>query len=184
MSANQASANLDLGDTVAIGSELYNQILQHYYHEALLLDHIRLQEWGATLAEDLRYTVPLRQTRTVRDSAASVVRSVMHMDDDYRSIMGRILRLSGKSAWAEDPPSRLRRFVSNIQVFNTANADEFSVINYLLVTRNRFDDDFFDLIPCQRRDLLRRSDPGFKLVKREVIIDQALLGTPNLAIFL
>jgi len=124
------------------------------------------------------------EKRAVRDSAESVVRSVMHMDDDYRSIMGRIMRLSGKSAWAEDPPSRLRRFVSNIQVFKTANADEFSVISYLLITRNRFDDDFFDLIPCERRDVVRRADSGFKLASREVIIDQALLGTPNLAIFL
>lgn len=184
MSVNQASASSDPGEAVAIGSDLYNQILQHYYTEALLLDHVKLQEWSATLAEDLRYTVPVRQTRTVKDSAASTVRSVMHMDDDYRSVMGRIMRLASNSAWAEDPPSRIRRFVSNIQVFKTANADEFDVINYLLITRNRFDDDFFDLIPCERRDTLRMDDSGFKLASREVIIDQALLGTPNLAIFL
>jgi 3-phenylpropionate/cinnamic acid dioxygenase small subunit len=184
MSANEALASLDLGEAVAVGSELYNQVLQHYYNEALLLDHIKLQEWAATLAEDLRYTVPVRQTRTVQDTAESVVRTVMHMDDDYRSIMGRVMRLSGRSAWAEDPPSRLRRFVSNVQVFETAKQDEFSVISYLLITRNRFDDDFFDLIPCERRDLVRRDGAGFKLATREVIIDQALLGTPNLAIFL
>ena len=82
MSANKALGDVDLGEAVAVGSDLYNQVLQHYYNEALLLDHIRLQEWGATLAEDLRYSVPVRQTRTVRDSAESVVRSVMHMDDD------------------------------------------------------------------------------------------------------
>jgi len=184
MSANQQSVSPEYGEAVAVGSDTYNQIVQHYYTEALLLDHLRLQEWGAMLAEDLKYSVPVRQTRTVADAAVSVVRSVQHMDDNYRSMMGRIMRLEGKSAWAEDPPSRVRRFVSNVQVFKTDNADEFSVINYLLITRNRFDDDFFDLIPCERRDVLRQDGEGFKLARREVIIDQALLGTPNLAIFL
>jgi 3-phenylpropionate/cinnamic acid dioxygenase small subunit len=173
-----------MGNPVAIGSDTYNKVLQHYYTEALLLDNIRLQEWGATLAEDLQYMVPVRQTRTVEDIEASYVRSVQHMDDDYGSIMGRIMRLSGKSAWSENPPSRIRRFVSNVQVFETEKSDEYTSMNYLLITRNRFDDDFFDLIPCQRSDVLRVVDGGFKLARREVLIDQAVLGTPNLSIFL
>ncbi|MDA9367970.1 hypothetical protein N9R27_00585 [Flavobacteriaceae bacterium] len=173
-----------MGAPVGIGSDIYNRVLQHYYTEALLLDNIRLQEWGATLAQDLQYTVPVRQTRTVEDIEASYLRAVQHMDDDYGSIMGRIMRLSGKSAWSENPPSRTRRFVSNVQVFETENPDEFTSINYLLLTRNRFDDDFFDLIPCQRNDLLRMGDSGILLARREVLIDQALLGTPNLSIFL
>jgi 3-phenylpropionate/cinnamic acid dioxygenase small subunit len=126
----------------------------------------------------------VRQTRTVQDIEASYIRSVQHMDDDYASIMGRIMRLSGKSAWSENPPSRTRRFVSNVQVFETDKPDEYASINYLLLTRNRFDDDFFDLIPSQRNDLLRAVEGGFQLVRREVLIDQAVLGTPNLSIFL
>lgn len=182
---NAYSASTDSQSVpIAIGSEVYNEVLQFYYTEATLLDNIRLEEWAATLAEDLKYAVPIRQTRTVKDTAATVVRSVQHYHDDYRSIMGRILRLSGKSAWAEDPPSRVRRFVSNVQVFETEKSDELRVVSYLLITRNRFDDDFFDLIPCERHDLVRRTDTGLKLAEREVILDQALLGTPNLAIFL
>ncbi|MBR9909344.1 MAG: 3-phenylpropionate/cinnamic acid dioxygenase subunit beta [Gammaproteobacteria bacterium] len=181
---NTTNPTAELGNSVGIGSEIYNQVLQHYYSEALLLDHIRLKEWGATLAQDLKYTVPVRQTRTVQEIEESYIRSVMHMDDDYGSIMGRIMRLSGKSAWSENPPSRIRRFVSNVQVFETDKADEFASVNYLLITRNRFDDDFFDLIPCQRNDVLRVAGDGFQLVRREVLIDQALLGTPNLSIFL
>lgn len=184
MSAGQETKSREQGNPVAIGSEAYNQILQHYYHEALLLDHGRLDEWGATLAEDISYSVPMRLTRGAHDLESSIVRSVMHMDDDYRSLMGRIIRLAGKSAWAEDPPSRIHRFVSNVQVFETDNDSEFDVINYMLLTRNRFDDDTFDLIPCERHDRLRRHENGFKLAYREAIMDQALLGTPNLAIFL
>jgi 3-phenylpropionate/cinnamic acid dioxygenase small subunit len=104
--------------------------------------------------------------------------------DDYRSIMGRILRLSGKSAWAEDPPSRTRRLVTNVFVEETDKSDEFVVTSYLLLTRSRFKDHHVDIISGERRDVLRLGEAGFKLARREVIIDQAVLGTPNLAVFL
>ena len=184
MSENTLSVYEGLGSTVSIGSTTYNEVLQHYYTESLLLDNVKLMEWAGLLAEDLVYSVPMRQTRGLSEQSASVIRSVMHMDEDYRSVMGRVMRLSGKSAWAENPPSRIRRFVTNVQVFETDQADEFDVINYLLISRNRFDDDFFDLIPCERHDRLRKVDVGYKLSRREVIIDQALIGTPNLQIFL
>jgi 3-phenylpropionate/cinnamic acid dioxygenase small subunit len=53
----------------------------------------------------------------VNQQAASVVRTMQHYHDDWRSVMGRIVRLTGtKSAWAEDPPSRTRRLVTNVRV--------------------------------------------------------------------
>lgn len=170
---------------VPIGSPLYNQVVEFLYDEACMLDEIRLKDWGATLAEDLVYTAPLRQTRTMANQAASIVRTMQHYHDDYRSIMGRIMRLTGtKSAWAEDPPSRTRRLVTNVRVQATDKPDEFKVLSYLLVTRSRFNFDDFDLISGERNDVLRKSGDTFKLARREIILDQAVLGTPNLAIFL
>ncbi len=116
---------------------------------------------------------------------ASLVRSVQHFHDDWRSLMGRIMRLTGtRSAWAEDPPSRTRRLVTNVLVAKTPKPDEFSVTSYLLVTRSRFNSSEYDLISAERRDLLREDRDSFKLARREIILDQAVLGTPNLAIFL
>ena len=173
------------GTLVPIGSPVYNQILQFLYVEARLLDEIRLKEWGATLAQDLIYTAPLRETRPVNQQAASVVRTMQHYHDDWRSVMGRIVRLTGtKSAWAEDPPSRTRRLVTNVLVEATDKPDEYSVRSYLLVTRSRFNFDEFDLISGERRDVLRVDGDSFKLARREILLDQAVLGTPNLAIFL
>lgn len=173
------------GALVAIGSPVYNQILQFLYVEARLLDETRLKEWGDMLAQDLIYTAPLRETRPVNQQAASVVRTMQHYHDDWRSVMGRIVRLTGtKSAWAEDPPSRTRRLVTNVLVEATDKPDEYSVRSYLLVTRSRFNFDEFDLISAERRDVLRVAGESFKLARREILLDQAVLGTPNLAIFL
>lgn len=171
-------------ERVPVGSPVYNQVVTFLYEEATLLDQIRLQEWASRLATDLIYTVPLRHTRTAAELSTTIVRSVQHYHDDYRSIMGRILRLSGKSAWAEDPPSRTRRLVTNVFVEKTAKADEFIVTSYLLLTRSRFKDHHVDIISGERRDLLRAEGDSFKLARREVILDQAVLGTPNLAVFL
>lgn len=173
------------GQVWPIGSPLYNRVVEFLYVEARLLDEIRLKEWGATLAEDLVYTAPLRQTRPVSQQSESVVRSTQHYDDDWRSVMGRIMRLTAtKSAWAEDPPSRTRRLVTNVWVEQGAKPDEYAVRSNLLVTRSRFNFDELDLISGERRDVLRLVDGQFKLARREILLDQAVLGTPNLAIFL
>jgi 3-phenylpropionate/cinnamic acid dioxygenase small subunit len=172
------------GDRVSVGSPAYNAIVEFLYDEAALLDNLRLPEWGALLATDLLYTAPLRQTLGSARQAATYVRTMQHFHDDYRSMMGRIMRLTGKSAWAEDPPSRTRRLVTNVLVRTTATPDEFAVVSYLLVTRSRFNFDEFDLISCERHDVLRRDGAAFKLARREILLDQAVLGTPNLAIFL
>lgn len=173
------------GQTVPIGSPTYNRALEFLYIEARLLDEMRLKEWAATLAEDLIYTAPLRETRPVSQVSASYVRTTQHFEDDWRSIQGRVMRLTGtKSAWAEDPPSRTRRLVTNVMVEQGDKPDELRVRSYLLVTRSRFNFDEFDLISAERHDVLRDLGETFKLVRREILLDQAVLGTPNLAIFL
>ena len=172
-------------ERVPVGSALYNRVVEFLYEEAALLDQIRLKEWGALLAPDLIYTAPLRETRPMDQQNSSFVRTVQHFHDDWRSVMGRIMRLTGtKSAWAEDPPSRTRRLITNVRVANTAKPDEFAATSYLLMTRSRFNSPDYDLISAERRDLLRQDGDSFKLARREIILDQAVIGTPNLAIFL
>ncbi|SFQ89421.1 3-phenylpropionate/cinnamic acid dioxygenase, small subunit [Halopseudomonas formosensis] len=179
------SRDVTQGQYVPVGSADYSAVLTFLYEEAALLDQLRLSEWGERLATDLVYTAPLRHTRLGVDHAKSFVRSVMHFHDDYRSIMGRILRLSGQSAWAEDPPSRTRRLITNVLIRETANSNEFDVTSYMLLTRSRFSDHNVDVISCERRDLIRReADGSFKLARREALLDQSVIGTPNLAVFL
>ncbi len=169
---------------VAIGSPLYNEILEFFYDEAEMLDQLRLHEWRETWTKDLEYGVPLRLTRPTREKDQTIVRTVQHMHDNYGSMTVRVMRIMDtKSAWGEDPPSRTRRLVTNVRVYKTDNEDEYKVQSYLLLTRNRFDHDDFDLLPCERHDLIRREDGKLKLARREIILDQAVIGTPNLGIF-
>ena len=173
------------GKRVATGSALYNEVLEWVYDEAALLDQQKFDAWANLLAEDLSYTAPLRITRQGADRLNTVVRTTLHFDDDHSSIMARLQRLGTKSAWAEDPPSRTRRLVTNVRVWETAQRDEFETESYLLLSRSRYEHYQLQVLSCVRHDLLRRAGPGaFKLARREIIVDQSVLGMANLAVFL
>lgn len=169
---------------VPIGSPLYNRILEAYYDEAATLDELRFVEWTEWLAKDLRYTAPQRLTRSLADHDKSIDRSVMHFDESFQTISARVRRLSGNSAFAEDPPSRTRRLVTNLRVETTASANEFRVRSYFLLTRSRFEQTTMAVLSGERRDRIRDLGDRFELVERESILDQSVLGMPNLAIFL
>ncbi len=173
------------GKRITTGSALYCEVLEFLYDEAALLDQQNFEEWGNLLAEDLSYTAPLRTTRQGADRLNTIVRTTLHFDDDFSSIMGRLQRLGTKSAWAEDPPSRTRRLITNVRVWEAAKPQEFEVESYLLLSRSRYEQSHLQMLSCVRHDLWRRSAPGtFKLARREIIVDQSVLGMANLAVFL
>lgn len=170
---------------IASGSEIYNEIVDFLYDEAEMLDNLRLEEWAKTVTQDLEYNAPLRHTRSTAQFNQTYTRNVQHLHESYGSMMMRVKRITDtKSAWGEDPPSRIKRLVSNVRVFKTDKANEFKVESYLLLTRSRFDFDYFDLIPCVRHDVIRREGGALKLARREVLLDQVVIGTPNLGVIL
>ena len=53
-----------------------------------------------------------------------------------------------------------------------------------VTARNRFYQEDYTLLSAERHDRVRRKGETFELVRREVRMDQSVLGMPNLAIFL
>jgi 3-phenylpropionate/cinnamic acid dioxygenase small subunit len=182
--APPAPASASRGARIVVGTATYNEIAQFLYEEAALLDERRLDDWVTLLAEDLSYTAPLRSTRAGADQSGNVVYTTKHFDDDYSSILGRLGRLKTKSAWAEDPPSRTRRLITNILVHETARPDEFAVTSYLFLARSRHEHSEYQFMSAVRNDILRRSATGYRLARREIIIDQSVVGMSNFSVFL
>jgi 3-phenylpropionate/cinnamic acid dioxygenase small subunit len=161
--------------------ELEREVAQFFYREVELLDSNRLEEWLELLAEDIAYEMPLRMTR--ERGQPDITSQMGHFSEDRRSLELRVKRLGTDFGWAENPPSRTRRFISNIRVENTAKAIEVKAQSYFLLYRSRGNSPEADLISGERRDLLRKLDGGWKLASRLIISDQSVLGTRNLAIF-
>ncbi len=162
---------------------IYDQVVQFLYQEAELLDTGRFTEWLGLMTEDVTYRMPVRLTREKSDKP-DISETMEHFSEDRESLRLRVDRLRTDFAWAEDPPSRTRRFVSNVRVAAVRDGNEVEVRSYVLVYRNRGDSASAELISGERHDVLARAGGGWKLRKRTIIVDQASLGTRNLAIFL
>src|SRR5207247_6794342 len=86
-----------------------------------------------------------------------------HMFEDHGSLATRVARLETEYAWAEDPPSRTRRLVTNVRVEPGGRPKELRVKSNFLIYRGPSDPPDFALITGERRDVLLRMDHGLRL---------------------
>ncbi len=84
-------------------------------------------------------------------------------------------------AWAEDPPSRMRHFVSNVRVREQSDGS-FDVRSNLLIFRTRQDQTAPQILAGERHDLLRRVDGRLLLHRRVIYLDHTVIATHNFAI--
>jgi len=160
---------------------------QFLVEEAALLDGGDFDGWLALLAEDIRYVMPVRVT-TARGAGFDTLPDMGHFDDDLYALRKRVQRLATDHAWTEDPPSRTRHFVTNVRTFTAGDSGVLRVESALLLFRSRGDTREPDLISCGREDVLRpdpaASSAGYRLARRKITVDESVLRTQNLAIFL
>ncbi|HLN71623.1 MAG TPA: 3-phenylpropionate/cinnamic acid dioxygenase subunit beta [Streptosporangiaceae bacterium] len=155
---------------------------QFLVEEATLLDAADYASWLDLLCEDIRYVMPVRVT-TARGADFDSLADMGHFDEDMYALRKRVQRLATDHAWTEDPPSRTRHFVTNVRTFRHQTG-QLQVESALLLFRSRGDTREPDLISAGRTDLLRETGDGLRLARREIIVDESVLRTQNLAVFL
>lgn len=177
-------------------AEVIREVEQFLYYEARLLDERRLHEWVELFTEDVRYWMPIRSNRYPAESKAigrldqaqdtgaerAQEEELAILDETKATLRARIARLGTGMAWAEDPPSRTRHMISNIEVEEGDTASELKVYsNYLVYrTRGETEQDFYI---GRREDVLRRLDDTWKIARRTIILDQNVLLAKNVSIF-
>lgn len=154
---------------------------QFLVEEAALLDAADYDRWLSLLTDDVRYLMPVRVT-TARGAGFDSLGDMAHFDENLYSLRKRVQRLATEHAWTEDPPSRTRHFVSNVRTFNSDQ--DLLVESALLLFRSRGDTREADLVSAGRSDLLRATPDGLRLARREITVDESVLRTQNLAVFL
>jgi phthalate 3,4-dioxygenase beta subunit len=162
--------------------ERHFRVQQWLVHEAELLDNRRYREWLALLTEDVVYRIPVRVT-SAHSLDDSVLADMDHMDEDRYSLEKRVERFETEHAWTEDPPSRTRHYVTNVRV-EEDGPGELTVRSYLLLFRSRGDVREPDLVSAERTDAMREVDGELRLARREVLVDESVLRTQNLAVFI
>ena len=100
-------------------------------------------------------------------------------DDDKNVLALRVKRLAVGRAWAEDPPSRTRRLITNIKVLDY-DGEEVSVASNFKLYRSRLNSEEDNWIG-RREDKLRRVDDVFKLSQRHIYLEQTVILSQNMS---
>jgi 3-phenylpropionate/cinnamic acid dioxygenase small subunit len=167
-----------------VSRDVADEVEDFLVREAELLDAGRYNEWLGTTTDDVRYVLPVRVTRE-RAAPSDILDGMCHIDDDRTMLELRVQRIESEYAWAEDPPSRTRHFVSNIRVRpHDGEAEEVTASSNLLLYRTRSDAAKYDLLSGEREDLLRRVAGEWRLAARTVMLDQTTVLTHNLSMIL
>ena len=176
--------------------QLIRQVEQFLYREARLLDDRQLHQWLELLTDDIKYWMPIRSNRYPANSKAISIMDgsryeeddlskedeLALMDENKDSLQRRVDRLDTGMAWAEDPPSRTRHFVSNVEVQPGDKEGELKVYSNFIMYRTRAETEQ-DFYVGRREDVLRRVGGDFKIAYRKVTLDQNVLLAKNVSNF-
>jgi 3-phenylpropionate/cinnamic acid dioxygenase small subunit len=171
------------GQTIPFGDPRHLQAHQWLVDEAYLLDAQCYEEWLDLLTDDIHYIMPVRVT-TALGTGFDSAPGMSHFDENKYSLSRRVARFFTEHAWTEDPPSRLRHHVTNVRTFATEDPEHLIVDSGILLYRSRGDVREAALISAGREDVLRRAGKSWQLARRTILVDDAVLRTQNLAIFL
>jgi 3-phenylpropionate/cinnamic acid dioxygenase small subunit len=176
--------------------DLIREVEQFLYREARLLDDRRFHDWLELFTDDVRYWMAARSNRYPKSSKAiSILDPDRYVEDDIgredelaildeskETLSGRVARLDTGMAWAEDPPSRSRHLITNIEVEPGDAANEVKVYSNFMVYRSRAETEQ-DFYVGARRDVLRRVAGAWKIAGRKITLDQNVLLAKNVSIF-
>ena len=160
--------------------QTYLEIVLAYYREAKLLDTGRFHEWLDFFSDDLLYTVRTPEyLQGVQDDP-----ELPHFDwirDSKEDLAARVKKLDTGLAHVETPASITQHAVTNILPEEGVDGDML-VSSDIIVTQVRRDV-YESIWSGRREDVLRMSDEGWKIVKRDVLLVQKTLPRA-LSIFL
>lgn len=170
--------------------ETKREIEEFLYDEANLLDERRFSEWLATLADDLRYFMPMEYNVKFGEHATRELtkreEQMSWFNEGKWSLGKRAEQIMTGVHWAEEPLSRVCRLVSNVQLTaietSAAGEQEVAATSRFLIYQNRCEYEQYFFVG-DRFDRMRRTADGWKLAAREIRIHQNVLLAKNLSIF-
>jgi 3-phenylpropionate/cinnamic acid dioxygenase small subunit len=163
---------------------LWLELMSFYIREAWLLDERKLNEWLELFTEDVLYFMPRRKNVLRRESHRELtpLGDLAILEEDRRYLEMRVARLDTGMAWAEDPPSRTRHLIGNLEAVPMDNG-EVQAKTAFLVYRSHLETDH-QLLSGSREDVLRKVSGKWRVAKRTIVLDANVLLDKNLSVFL
>jgi len=161
--------------------QLQWEVEQFLFEEARMLDERRFDEWLALFSVDATYRAPVRVTR--EEAGDDGVGELCFFDDGYGELELRVQGLQVRSAWAEIPPSRSRRMISNVLVEAAPGGDdEVLARSNFFIHRSRLET-VEHLFTGARTDILRPlGQSRFQIRSRDILFDNVAFQTDNISL--
>jgi 3-phenylpropionate/cinnamic acid dioxygenase small subunit len=163
---------------------LWLELMPFYIREAWLLDERKFKEWLELFTDDVLYFMPRRKNVPRREAEREITAlgDLAIFEEDKRYLQMRVARLDTGMAWAEDPPSRTRHLIGNLEAELLENG-EVKARTAFLVYRSHLETDH-QLLSGYREDVLRKVDEVWKVARRMIVLDANVLLDKNLSVFL
>jgi 3-phenylpropionate/cinnamic acid dioxygenase small subunit len=151
---------------------IYISIQRFLNLEGDCLNRRAFREWLDLWSDDLHYRV----TAQVNQDAAAGALDYTIIDEDAVGLKARIDQISNpRLTHAENPPTLVRRFFSNLLVEHGDGPDDYVAKSSILVYRTRSQLPDGSLYAGVRQDVLCRVNGNWRLLRRSVCLDQTVL---------
>jgi len=154
--------------------ELRAEIEDLLYREAWLLDHNCLDEWLELMSNDVHYWAPVRLDRARGKEDFWRPGQMAHLDEDHQGLVYRVKRIQTGATYTDEPPARVRHFVSNVRVVASTDGI-YEVASNFLLFRSHVGSREHMLVGA-REDKWRRSGGDWKLKERLIILDHTTVA--------
>lgn len=163
-----------------------HEVSEFLYREAELLSDRKYEEWLDILAEDISYRMFILRNLSGKEQKSEYFDGpldVSWFDEGKETISKRVRQIRTHQHWAEEPPSRTTRYITNLRIleadFESAPALVRTRCNFM-VNRNRNESDD-DCLYGHRIDVLSRDGGTWHIKDRKIYINQSTILMGNLS---
>ena len=152
----------------AVSEAERSAVTEFLYIEARLADEARYAEWLALWTDDAVYWVP-----ATTDPEADPEKHLSHIYDNRARLETRVKLLQTGHRYSQEPPSHMRRLISNIEVAQAGDGELMAGSNFLLAE--------LSIQARHETHCLRRVDGELRIRSKKVVLIDAAEPLPNLA---
>jgi benzoate/toluate 1,2-dioxygenase beta subunit len=154
----------------------YRAAVDFLYREARLADEARYAEWLALRTDDGVYWVP-----ATADPAADPERHLSHIYDNRARIDTRVKLLQTGHRYRQEPPSSMRRLVSNIEVARAEDGELVAESSFILAELSVQAGHEMHWWADHTSHRLRRIGGELRMSRKTVVLVNAAEPLPDLA---
>ena len=167
----------------AVDEATRREISEFLYHEAVLADESRYEDWVALVTDDIHYWVPFGAGDYEPGSRVSF------LNDNRNRLTTRIQQLMSGRRYSQVPKSPMRRVISNIQILavypgdnGDGDGDEYEVgSNFVLYEHAVQATNDMRIWVGRTTHRLRRTDEGLRIAAKKVDLVNSTSALPNMA---